>query len=182
MKRFLGRIGRSLVRFSLKHWAGALILLLLLLAALTGYQMWHLGPVMALALFPQLMICLILIGAVVAVRRAIRAIATKDWVQSGVAQGRTVLKTTVEEAKGTLASLGTDVKRDLERFVGGAAEASAADPPVRCPRCGRVSRPGARFCEGCGAALYIPCPRCGCAMRADARFCMACGAALGRMG
>ncbi|MGB9593830.1 MAG: double zinc ribbon domain-containing protein [Anaerolineae bacterium] len=38
---------------------------------------------------------------------------------------------------------------------------------MRCPRCGRVSRPGARFCEGCGAALYIPRPRCGRVIRLE---------------
>ncbi|GAB4405799.1 MAG: hypothetical protein Kow00123_18160 [Anaerolineales bacterium] len=182
MKRFFARVGRGLARFFFRHWATGLVALLLLLAALTGYQMWHLGPAVALALLPQLIICLILIGVVVAIHRALKAITRASIVETGVAQGRTALKTTVEEAKETLASLSTDVKRDLGRLVGGAAEASAADPPLRCPRCGRVSRPGARFCEGCGAALYIACPRCGRAMRADARFCMACGAPLGRRG
>lgn len=179
MKRLFGRIGRGILRFSFRHWAGSLILLLLLLAALIGYQMWRLGPVLALSMLPQLIICLILIGAVIAVRHAINALTTKRVVQSSVAQGRTALKATAEEAKETLASLGADVKRDLDRLVGGSASpVESAEPPVRCPRCGRVSRPGARYCEGCGAALFVTCPRCGRTQRADAKFCSACGAPL----
>lgn len=179
MKRFFARIGRGIMRFFLRHWAGALILLLLLLAALTGYQMWRLGPVMALALLPQLVICIILVGAVIAVRHAIKTFTTKKVAESSVAQGRTVLKATAEEAKETLASLGADVKRDLERLVGGSAPpAQSGEVAMRCLRCGRVSRPGAKFCEGCGAALFATCPRCGRTAPAEARFCMECGAAL----
>ncbi len=134
---------------------------------------------MALSMLPQLIICLVLIGAVIAVRHAIKALTTKRVVESSVAQGRTALKATAEEAKETLASLGADVKRDLDRLVGGSASPMAPDePPMRCPRCGRVSRPGARYCEGCGAALFVRCPRCGRTQRADANFCAECGKSL----
>lgn len=88
MKRFFSRIGRGILHCFLRHWAGAAIVLLLLLAAFTGYQMWRLGPVMALSLLPQLILCLALVVAVVAVRRFIKALTTKNVVESGVAQGR----------------------------------------------------------------------------------------------
>jgi len=53
MKRFYARIGWGVFRFFLRHWATGLVALLLLRAALTGYQRWHLGQVIALVLFPQ---------------------------------------------------------------------------------------------------------------------------------
>jgi class 3 adenylate cyclase/tetratricopeptide (TPR) repeat protein len=49
---------------------------------------------------------------------------------------------------------------------------------MECPRCGRSSRPGARFCGGCGVALVPRCPACGATADPDARFCDACGASL----
>lgn len=176
MKRLMGRIRRSILRFFLRHWAGLLILLLLLLAAFTGYQMWRVGPVMAVSLLPQLVICLILIAAVVAVRRVIKALTDKSLVESTVNRGQAALKDKVEETKDTLVALGADMKRDLGRLVGGPAAETA---PVRCAVCGREARAGARFCEGCGAALYVVCGRCGQMALAGAKFCWACGAPLG---
>jgi len=181
MKRFFSRIGRGILRFFLRHWAGAAIVLLLLLAAFTGYQMWRLGPVMALSLLPQLILCLVLVVAVIAVRRVIKALTTKNVVESGVAQGRAALKTTAQEAKEALASLGAEVKRAYLLPPGGGM-AAASQATVRCASCGRVARPGAKFCEGCGAALFAPCPKCGRAMPREARFCTSCGARLGRKG
>jgi class 3 adenylate cyclase/tetratricopeptide (TPR) repeat protein len=49
---------------------------------------------------------------------------------------------------------------------------------VTCPACGRASRPGARFCGGCGTSLAPRCAACGAESEPDARFCDACGAAL----
>ncbi len=49
---------------------------------------------------------------------------------------------------------------------------------VTCPGCGRTSRPGARFCSGCGTSLAPRCPACDAENEADARFCDACGSAL----
>ncbi len=174
MKRLFLKIGKAFMRFALRHWAGTLIVILLLLAALTGFQMWRLGPVMALSLFPQFVICLILIAGVIGIRRMMKALSAKNVVESGVAQGRTVLKSTAEEAKETLAALSADMKRDLGRLVGAQVAPTAA--PQRCPSCGRPSQPGAKFCEGCGAPLLVTCPRCARALRPEARFCDACGA------
>jgi class 3 adenylate cyclase/tetratricopeptide (TPR) repeat protein len=49
---------------------------------------------------------------------------------------------------------------------------------LSCSSCGAENRPGARFCEACGAALGARCPACGAEHRAGARFCDACGTAL----
>jgi class 3 adenylate cyclase len=49
---------------------------------------------------------------------------------------------------------------------------------VNCPACAQDLRPGARFCDGCGAALEARCPACGKAQRPHARFCDACGTPL----
>jgi class 3 adenylate cyclase len=48
---------------------------------------------------------------------------------------------------------------------------------MRCSSCERESRPGATFCDRCGAPLASGCPECGCEFRSEARFCDACGAA-----
>jgi hypothetical protein len=44
--------------------------------------------------------------------------------------------------------------------------------------CGRATKPGARFCGGCGASLARRCPACGAQSEPDTRFCEACGASL----
>jgi predicted amidophosphoribosyltransferase len=50
---------------------------------------------------------------------------------------------------------------------------------VSCPACGQDLRPGARFCDGCGAAVEARCPACGKGQRPQARFCDACGTPFG---
>ena len=50
---------------------------------------------------------------------------------------------------------------------------------MSCPACGQDLRPGARFCDGCGAAVEARCPACGKGQRPQARFCDACGTSLG---
>jgi hypothetical protein len=63
------------------------------------------------------------------------------------------------------------------------AEAVDASRQATCPNCGRVLRPEARFCSGCGQALVTraaephpaACPRCGRPVRPGARFCSGCG-------
>ena len=48
-----------------------------------------------------------------------------------------------------------------------------------CEHCGHDNDPGAKFCNGCGAALTQPCPRLRQQrIRRAARFCSECGAAL----
>jgi predicted ATPase/class 3 adenylate cyclase len=47
---------------------------------------------------------------------------------------------------------------------------------MRCPACQSARRPGARFCEQCGARLDPTCAACGAALSPAARFCGACGA------
>ncbi|MBI2017300.1 MAG: AAA family ATPase, partial [Candidatus Rokubacteria bacterium] len=49
---------------------------------------------------------------------------------------------------------------------------------MRCPACQAEHRPGARFCEECGARLDAACPRCGAPVTAGKKFCGECGAAL----
>jgi hypothetical protein len=60
--------------------------------------------------------------------------------------------------------------------VGGQAPAAAA-----CSQCGKAMRPGAKFCDNCGApALVVAepagCRSCGRPLRAGAKFCDECGA------
>ena len=59
-----------------------------------------------------------------------------------------------------------------------AASATTVAEVAACPTCGRDTRPGMRFCVGCGAALSLVCPSCGNACEPDDGFCGACGAAL----
>lgn len=47
-----------------------------------------------------------------------------------------------------------------------------------CPACRHENRPGAKFCDECGAALPRLCPGCGSSARASARFCDECGRSL----
>ena len=47
-----------------------------------------------------------------------------------------------------------------------------------CSACGAENRPGARFCNGCGAALAATCASCGQSNPPGSRFCDACGQAL----
>jgi uncharacterized Zn finger protein (UPF0148 family) len=81
-----------------------------------------------------------------------------------------------------VAGQGTDVapgREETRQFPG------ERPPPseVRCPSCGAVSRPGAKFCGSCGAALSPPragppaatCPSCGAPLRPGAKFCGSCG-------
>jgi Double zinc ribbon len=46
---------------------------------------------------------------------------------------------------------------------------------VRCPRCRQENRPGAKFCEECGAALARACDNCGTELSPTAKFCSECG-------
>lgn len=46
---------------------------------------------------------------------------------------------------------------------------------IRCPRCGTLNPPGAKFCYNCGAPLVKKCPRCGREVPVTARFCPYCG-------
>src|SRR4029079_5723755 len=46
------------------------------------------------------------------------------------------------------------------------------------PAGGAENRPGARFCNGCGAALAATCASCGQANPPGSRFCNSCGQAL----
>ena len=53
---------------------------------------------------------------------------------------------------------------------------------MTCPACRQDLRPGARFCDRCGAAVEARCPACGKSQRSQARFCDACGSSLGAGG
>jgi uncharacterized OB-fold protein len=60
----------------------------------------------------------------------------------------------------------------------GAAVAAAQQQGVRCPQCGYVNPPGAKFCINCGYMLGRRCPQCGSVNPPEAKFCMNCGAKL----
>lgn len=46
---------------------------------------------------------------------------------------------------------------------------------IRCPKCGTINPPGAKFCYNCGTPLVKKCPRCGQEVPLNARFCPYCG-------
>ena len=48
--------------------------------------------------------------------------------------------------------------------------------PMTCSSCGAATRPGARFCEECGARLDADCPACGARVSPGKKFCADCGA------
>jgi membrane protease subunit (stomatin/prohibitin family) len=58
------------------------------------------------------------------------------------------------------------------------AAVAAAQQGVRCPQCGYVNPPGAKFCINCGYMLGKKCPQCGSVNPPEAKFCMNCGAKL----
>lgn len=58
---------------------------------------------------------------------------------------------------------------------------------IRCPSCGHLNDPNAKFCVRCGSPLSRGeagmrgkyCPRCGAPLRPGAKFCVRCGARVG---
>jgi hypothetical protein len=159
------------------------MLVLLLIGALTGYQMWRGGLFVAVSLLPQLVIILILIAAVLAVRHLIhlwQSGAIRRALLEGLGEGQTVLKGKVQEAKGVLSSLGDEVKENLGMIVGGESahgSASVSGAPG-CPSCGRPTKAGSKFCDACGATLPSTCAKCGRPLRPQAKFCDGCGASI----
>jgi class 3 adenylate cyclase/tetratricopeptide (TPR) repeat protein len=49
---------------------------------------------------------------------------------------------------------------------------------MHCPSCGFENLAGLKFCNECGAPLWMPCAQCGFANQPQAKFCGDCGAAL----
>lgn len=50
---------------------------------------------------------------------------------------------------------------------------------MKCPKCGKSNKEGAKFCVSCGKELeekIVLCPKCGKEMEADNTFCASCGA------
>lgn len=181
-----------LVRFFLRHWALWLMLILLPLTALSIYQMWRGGLVVALSLLSPFFTNLILIVAVLVLRRVIQLWNDGYFsrvVQQSLTQGQAIVKDKVVAAKGALTSLGSDMKDGLvDLFDGdGPPKGAPVAAAPRCPSCKRLVKPGARFCEACGTPLAVAaaapaatstCPKCGKPVRPQARFCEGCGAAL----
>jgi hypothetical protein len=52
----------------------------------------------------------------------------------------------------------------------------APETQATCPSCNKPLRPGAKFCDGCGAKILTNCAKCGAALRPGAKFCQNCGA------
>ena len=51
-------------------------------------------------------------------------------------------------------------------------------PAMHCPSCAFENPEGLKFCNECGALLWMPCPQCGFANQPQAKFCGECGTAL----
>lgn len=176
-----------------RHPAATTMGILAVLALGTGYRMWREGFPGALGLLPSLAIYLGLFVAIWVARRKIRELAeggltkgsasvgkavAREVVDEGVSRGGAILQRGVNGAKGALSSLAQEAKGGWEHRVEGKPRAPllAARGVPRCRACGRSVRSGARYCDGCGAALPLTCPQCGRPLRGEARFCDGCGA------
>jgi hypothetical protein len=64
--------------------------------------------------------------------------------------------------------------------MAGMAPIASAAPRAQatCPSCNKPLRPGAKFCDSCGAKIATNCAKCGAALRPGAKFCDSCGASL----
>ena len=51
-------------------------------------------------------------------------------------------------------------------------------PAEKCPRCGAIIAPNAKFCAECGTKILRNCPECGTAVTLNQKFCPECGKAL----
>jgi hypothetical protein len=185
------KVGTRLLGFAPRHWAAILIGVFGLLTLLSAVQKWRAGPLGALTFLPQLLLSLVLLAAVIAAKYMMGRVTTgslaqkaaelqtetaKDKVRSVVDSGQAVVQRELGEAKETLASLAGDVKEDLGRLRGEGPRAGPLVTPTarRCASCNRFVRAGAKFCDGCGAALLADCPKCGRPLRAGAKFCDNC--------
>ncbi|HOU23111.1 MAG TPA: zinc ribbon domain-containing protein [Anaerolineae bacterium] len=180
-----------LLRFLLRHWALWLLMILLPLTALNVYLMWRGGLVVASSLLSPFFTNLILIVAVLVLRRVIQLWNEGYFsrvIQQSLTQGQAVVKDKMAAATGALSSFGSDIKGSLSGLLDGSgpSKGPAVAAAPRCPSCGRLVRPEARFCEVCGSAIPAAaapaasntCPKCGKPVRPQARFCEGCGAAL----
>lgn len=77
---------------------------------------------------------------------------------------------------GTAQPAGAPPPLDLSKL--GGVTAGAAGSSSTCPQCKQVVRPGAKFCDNCGAPVAQKanvCSACGKPLRPGARFCDECG-------
>jgi len=187
---------KAILRFLWKHWAALFITICVLLSSWTGYQMWQAKMPKALVSLPRLALYLGLIILVILVRYALAPFAkrmfekgkaslkeqvTQEVVEQGKTRASSTLQKGVESAKGAFASVSEDVRQEWEELTGKRKTPAVLMPQgaARCPVCGRVVRPGASFCDGCGGALVVTCPKCGRTLRSGSKFCDGCGAVIG---
>ncbi|HOG46182.1 MAG TPA: zinc ribbon domain-containing protein [Anaerolineae bacterium] len=193
MGRFFLRLTWGIARFCWRHLFGVLLVILLVAAALIGYQVWTLGPLMAGPLLPYLGTCLGLIVVVIVLwllRRSLARLlvkgrlslhkrAAKEAVRQGVGQGEVAARAAVKGAQGAVSTAVGQLQQGLDRLLGikpGGAPAQAA--PRLCPSCKRLLRPEATFCDRCGARLPTFCQQCGQEVRPKDKTCRHCGARL----
>jgi ribosomal protein L32 len=184
---------RSFWRWLLRQWAVVAVAVLALLAGWTGYELWDAGLPKGLAFVPRLALYLALIAAVIVLRRVggrlfSRALAQgtarlkQEMAGDLVSQGRQRAGSWVDRgAMGARSAWAGLTGKDWQRPAGtqrGMPAPGAAAYVQRCPSCGRTSRPGAVWCDGCGALLDDKCPQCGRPVRRGARYCDDCGAPL----
>ena len=170
MKSFATKTGRAILRFLWRHWAGALITILCLLVALTGYQMWLARLPEAMTYVPPLALYVILIVLILVVKHlgkrwlgqaidngkaSLRRGIAQDVTSQGFGRAEATLQQGVNKAKGALASASAQVRKDWNQMVGGrrAPVSITPEPGRRCGTCGRVLRRGARFRDGCGTTI-----------------------------
>ncbi|MDP2744005.1 MAG: zinc ribbon domain-containing protein [Dehalococcoidia bacterium] len=101
----------------------------------------------------------------------------EDEIEKQIMRLRKVKKET-SETTSPQAGAGDEVENQIMRLRTMKRETSGAS---LCPSCKAVTRPGDRFCPGCGADLLpqpLACPGCKAEYQKGDRFCSKCGARL----
>ena len=187
------------LRFLFRHWAVIVACVLVVMAAITGYQIWRMGFQEALALgaVDTLIIYLALAAVVVVMRYGIipyaitvyhnsRARAkvqkrvAREAVEQGRSQAKEIVQKRVQTAEGTFNRVSKRAKREWDSVRRREPDSgSMVTPATRpCPHCGHVMRDGAKFCERCGSHLGSACANCGRSLRPGTKFCDRCGTAV----
>jgi hypothetical protein len=169
------RSGWRVVSFLLRNLTTIITVVLVLVAIALGYWAWQMGfPVtMPIPILIPLALCLVLIVAILLGRRRIQRWAlarasrgqaamqkriARRMVQEGrekgeemLERGEEMLDRGIDTAGDALSSLTGEVKADWKRYMSKPGPAQPQSP--RCPDCGHLLRPGAKFCDHCGAPV-----------------------------
>ena len=90
-----------------------------------------------------------------------------------------VLDLIIQEAKERIHNLANKNKKVAKpKKVAVKVEEKKEAPAEKCPSCGAIIAPNAKFCAECGTKILRNCPECGTAVTLNQKFCPECGKAL----